>query len=181
MEDNFDEVVSYNKTIGNKNIILPYIDEEYRQSAGDWKNTAKFFNELGKKFTDEGFNFAYHNHSFEFEKFDTITGYQILAENINPEYVKLQPDLGWVAYSGEDVESFLESYKELILDIHVKQFKTVGSHDATEVHKGIVNYPPIIKKCINLGIEWFIIEQEGFDIPMLDSIKENCDELKKMF
>jgi sugar phosphate isomerase/epimerase len=138
-------------------------------------------NEIGKKCKEAGFNFAYHNHAFEFEKFDGVTGYQILADNIDPEYVKLQPDLGWVAFSGEDVEAFLEKYKDLLLTIHIKQFKQVGSHDATEVHKGIVNYPPIIKKCIELGLEWFIIEQEGFEIPMLQSIKENCTELKKMF
>ncbi len=179
-EDKFDEIISYNRIIGNSNIVIPFISEEFRKTAQDWKNTARVFSEAGKKFKDEGFTLAYHNHSFEFEKFDTVSGYQILAENINPDYVKLQPDLGWVAFSGEDVEAFLETYKELIVNIHVKQFKKVGSHDATEIHKGIVSYPPIIKKCMDLGIDWFIIEQEGYDIPVLDSIKENCTELDKM-
>ncbi len=180
IERNFDEVISYNKTINNYNIIVPFIAEKYRKSANDWETTAKMFNDIGRKFYDEGFTFAYHNHDFEFEKFHTVTGYQVLAQNIDPKYVKLQPDLGWVAFSGIDVESFLEKYKELILNIHVKQFKKVGSHEATEIHKGIVDYNPIIKKCKNLGIEWLIVEQEGFDIPIVESIKQNCDELKKM-
>jgi sugar phosphate isomerase/epimerase len=178
---NIKEVFEYNAVLKNKNIILPYISEEYRKSAEGWADTARKFNEIGQKCRDAGFNFAYHNHSFEFEKFDTVSGYEILAENVDPRYVKLQPDLGWVAFAGENVGNFLETYKDLIINIHVKQFKKAGSHEATEVHKGMVNYPPIIKKCIGLGIEWFIIEQEGFDIPMLQSIKENCTELKKMF
>ena len=176
-----DEVFEYNAALKNKNIILPAISEDMRKSARDWKDTAKKFNEIGKKCRDAGFNFAYHNHAFEFEKFDTVSGYQIMTENIDPALVKLQPDMGWVAFAGEDVDSFLETYKDMILNIHVKQFKKVGSHEATEVHKGMVKYPPIIKKCVSLGIEWFIIEQEGFDIPMLQSIEENCTELKKMF
>ena len=181
LSGDIEAIFSYNNIIGNKNIILPYISEDLRKDAKAWADVAQRMNEIGKKCKEAGFNFAYHNHAFEFEKFDGVTGYQILADNIDPEYVKLQPDLGWVAFSGEDVEAFLEKYKDLLLTIHVKQFKQVGSHDATEVHKGIVNYPPIIKKCIELGLEWFIIEQEGFEIPMLQSIKENCTELKKMF
>ncbi len=181
LDENIEEVFAYNKTLGNKNIILPSVPEELRKSTQGWRDLASKFNGIGKRCKDEGFVFAYHNHAFEFEKFDTVSGYQIMAENINPDYVKLQPDLGWVAFAGEDVENFLETYKDMILCIHVKQFKKVGSHEATEVHKGIVNYPPIIKKCVDLGIEWFIIEQEGFDIPILQSIEENCSELKKMF
>ena len=181
LNENIEEVFAYNKILDNKNIILPYVPEELRSSAQAWRNLSAKFNEIGKKCNDAGFVFAYHNHAFEFEKFDTVSGYQIMTENINPDYVKLQPDLGWVAFAGEDVENFLETYKDMILCIHVKQFKQVGSHEATEVHKGIVNYPPIIKKCISLKIEWFIIEQEGFDIPVLQSIEENCSELKKMF
>ena len=178
---NIQDVFDYNSALKNKNIILPAIHEKYRQSAKDWENLAKRFNEIGQECKDAGFNFAYHNHAFEFEKFGTVAGYEILAENIDPGFVKLQPDLGWVAFAGEDVGNFLKTYKDFILNIHVKQFKKVGSHEATEVHKGIVNYPPIIKKCMGLGIEWFIIEQEGFDIPILQSIEENCTELKKMF
>lgn len=181
LHGNINEVFKYNAVLGNENIVLPYIADELRKNAKDWKNTAKKFNEIGKKCKEAGFNFAYHNHAFEFEKFDTVSGYQIMTENIDPDYVKLQPDLGWVFFAGEDVEQFLETYKDMILNIHVKQFKQVGSHDATEVHKGMVNYPPIIKKSMELNIEWFIIEQEGFDIPMLQSIEENCTELKKMF
>ena len=181
LNDNLDEIFKYNKVIGNKNIILPAIAEDLRSDADGWKKCAKAFSEIGEKCADEGFTFAYHNHAFEFESFKGVTGYQILVENINPSFVKLQPDLGWVAYAGQNVESFLEEYKDLILNIHVKQFKAVGSKEAIEVHQGIVYYPPIIKKCIELGLEWFIIEQEGFDIPMLESIEINCTELKKMF
>lgn len=181
LTDNIDEVFEYNKTIQNKNIVLPTIGIDFRNSAEAWKNTAKIFTEIGKKCVDNGFKFAYHNHALEFEKFDGITGYQIMAENINPDYVKLQPDMGWVSYAGEDVNQFIKDYGHLVLNIHVKQFKKAGSHDATEVHKGMVNYPPIIKSYMDLGIKWFIIEQEGFEIPMLQSIKENCIELKKMF
>lgn len=181
IEANMEEVFTYNNIICNKNIVVPFLAENLRKDIAGWENTAKKFNEIGKKCADNGFIFAYHNHTFEFETFNGITGYQVLIDNINPKYVKLQPDLGWVFYAGEDVNNFLEKYSTQIMNIHVKQFKQLGSHDATEVHKGMVDYPPIISKCIALGIEWFIIEQEGFDIPMLESIEENCIELKKMF
>lgn len=178
---NIDKIFEYNRILHNKNIILPSISEEHRNSTEAWINTAKTFTEIGKKCSDNGFVFAYHNHAFEFEKFDGITGYQIMSENINPQYVKLQPDMGWVSYAGEDVHEFIKKYGKQVMNIHVKQFKEVGSHESTEVHKGIVKYSPIIKSYIDLGIEWFIIEQEGFDIPVLDSIEENCTELRKMF
>ena len=120
-------IFEYNKVIGNENIILPAIAPELCADAQSWKKTAAAMTEIGKKCKDAGFNFAYHNHAFEFEKFDGLTGYQILVDNMDTDYVKLQPDLGWVAFAGEDVEAFLEKYKDLLLTIHVKQFKKVGS------------------------------------------------------
>ncbi len=181
LTENIDEVFKYNKIIKNKNIVLPFIGEEFRKNADDWKAAAKRFTEIGKKCFDNGFEFAYHNHTFEFEKFDGISGYQIMVENMDTRYVKLQPDIGWVYFVGEDIDKFIKDYSQYVLNIHVKQFKQAGSHEATEVHKGLLKYPPIIKAFIDLKIEWFIIEQEGFEIPILESIKQNCEELKKMF
>jgi sugar phosphate isomerase/epimerase len=181
LTENIDSVFSYNKTINNKNIILPSLDKSMRQSADDWKKTAKLFTEIGKKCADNGFQFAYHNHAFEFERFDGVTGWHILVDNIDTEYVKLQPDMGWVFYAGEDTDQFIKDYGHLVSTVHVKQFKAQGSEEATEVHKGLLYYPPVIKAYMDLGVEWFIIEQEGFDIPMLESIRINAEELKKMF
>jgi sugar phosphate isomerase/epimerase len=181
LTENIDNVFNYNKIISNKKIILPYLDENMRKNSEDWKKVAKILTEIGMKCSDNGFDFAYHNHAFEFERFDGVTGWQILVDNIDTKYVKLQPDMGWVFYAGEDTNQFIKDYGHLVSTVHVKQFRTQGKVDATEVHKGLLYYPPIIKAFMDLGIEWFIIEQEGFDIPMLESMKINVEELKKMF
>ena len=37
LNENIDEVFEYNKVLDNKNIVLPFIDEKFRQSAKDWE------------------------------------------------------------------------------------------------------------------------------------------------
>ncbi len=180
MEKDFDAVLDYNEIIGNNLIIIPYIDPELR-TKDYYIELAEKMNDYAKRCKARGFTLAYHNHDFEFKIFDGVTGYDMLIEGTDPQLVKFQVDMGWVSYSGLDTQDFIEKYGHRIIDIHVKQFKEVGSKEGTEVDRGMVDYKPIIKAYQDLGVEWFIVEQENFDIPMLESIGISCQALKAMF
>src|SRR5687768_10475847 len=67
----FDEA----STLGHKNIIIPSVPETRRKDADGWKQIAQSMNKLAQQAKDRGFNFAYHNHSFEFQKFNGQTGF----------------------------------------------------------------------------------------------------------
>ncbi len=60
------KTIEYNKTIGNKFLIVPWIDEKHRQPAEDWKKLAAKFDALADKVAPAGMRVGYHNHNVEF-------------------------------------------------------------------------------------------------------------------
>ena len=59
-----------------------------------------------------------------------------------------------------------------------KQIKSKDDSDGTELDRGYVDYKPIIERCIELNVDDIILEQESFDMYMLESIKISCDYIK---
>ena len=54
----------------------------------------------GKKLADNGLQFIYHNHHFEFMKFDGVLGMDILLNESDPEAFGFEIDTYWVQAGG---------------------------------------------------------------------------------
>lgn len=179
LTDKLDEVIEYNLAIGNSYIICPFLPEHMRNSAGAYKKVAQLFNEIGQKCKDSGIQFGYHNHDFEFEKFDNQYGLDILLSNTDPDLVQMELDTFWVEYTGLKAVDFMKKYpKHFKSLIHIKDMKSLDDKTNTEVGKGIIDFEEIINMAKDLGIKWYIVEQEFFDMPQLESIKESLEYLR---
>src|SRR5699024_3520297 len=66
--DKLEEIIAFNKAIGNDLLICPFITEEHRGSVAAYEKTAAILNDIGEKCHAAGMQLAYHNHNFEFEK-----------------------------------------------------------------------------------------------------------------
>src|SRR5215471_16989397 len=47
--DQLAKTVEFNRTIGNKNLIVPGFAQKYRSSIGAWKDTGKLFSDIAAK------------------------------------------------------------------------------------------------------------------------------------
>ena len=173
LEDEFNENVEYSLEIGNSAIIIPALPEEMRSSRDAWLATADKMNSLNDRLKKYGIKLGYHNHAFEFEKFDGIYGYDIFAANTSPD-ILLEIDTYWVEYPGENVVGYVNKYKDRLELLHLKDMGK--DRDSTEIGSGILDMPAIIKAAEKT--EWFIVEQEHFSIPQPESIKISCEYLK---
>src|SRR5690606_38610436 len=123
--------------------------------------------------------FGYHNHDFEFKKFDGQYGLDILLSNTDPKLVQMELDTFWVEYTGLEAIDFMKKYPEHFKSlIHIKDMKSLDDKTNTEIGKGVMDFKEIIEVARDLGIEWYIVEQESFDIPQLESIKESLEYLR---
>lgn len=68
--DELAKTVEFNKDLGNKFLIVPWIPEERRNSKQAWLDTAKLFSEIAKKVKREGLRVRYHNYPWEFIQID---------------------------------------------------------------------------------------------------------------
>lgn len=174
LEEDFDGVVEYNKKIGNEYIVIPWLPEEYRKTKQDWLDTANILNGFNKRLKKEGLRLGYHNHAFEFEKFDGECGYDLLAQNTDGDII-LEIDTYWVENAGHDLNEYIEKYKNRLELLHIKDMAEDGT--STEAGNGTMDFISVIDGAKDVT-KWFIIEQEHFTRPHIESIKMSCDYLQ---
>jgi sugar phosphate isomerase/epimerase len=177
LRESFDKVIEYNLMIGNKYIVCPFNAYESKE---DYISAAKFYDECGEKIRACGLEFLYHNHDFEFTKFDGEYGLDIIYKNVKPENMGAELDLGWTFYMGIDPAAFLKSFKRRCPLIHIKDFLSVGEKTFTEIGNGLVDVRGIAATAVEAGVEWLIVEQDVSTITSMESARINLENLKKM-
>ncbi|AHG89467.1 Xylose isomerase domain-containing protein TIM barrel [Gemmatirosa kalamazoonensis] len=117
------------RTIGHEFITIPALMEAFMGRPIDadfWKRTAAEFNRIAKALQPEGIGFAYHNHSFEFEKLaDGRTGYDVLLAETDPALVKFELDLFWATFAGQDPVAMFHRSPGRYAMWHVKDMRGV--------------------------------------------------------
>ena len=80
-EENFDELVARHHAWNCRYAGLGAMPAEYHEDAEGFKCFALKANEIGKKLKDHGIVFVYHNHAFEFTRYDGTLGMDVLFDN----------------------------------------------------------------------------------------------------
>jgi len=122
------------KTIGLEYITVPALFQPLmgKVTPDFWPKTAAEFNRVGKALKAEGIGFAYHNHSFEFDKLpDGRSGYDILLGETDPAFVNFELDLLWATVAGQDPVAMFQKHPGRFVMWHVKDVKGVDAARAT--------------------------------------------------
>ena len=178
LKNDFNKFIEYSLEIESPYIICPWIPEEMRNSSDAYKKTSESLNEIGQKLKTSGIKYGYHNHDFEFKKFDGEFGLDILVNNTESELLFVELDTYWVEYMGLKSVDFIEKYGERCKILHIKDMNSLEDKKNTEIGKGIMDFKAITGLGKKVGVEWFTIEQEKFEIPQLLSIEESLNYLK---
>ena len=174
-----DQSIEGAHALNQKYITWPWLDPESR-SIEKFKILADKLNLIGERVNKAGLGFAYHNHDFEFIDHNGEIGYDIILQNTDPELVKLQIDLYWVAHSSPLTahELFMKAPGRFVM-WHIKDMDKV-SRDYTEMGNGSIDYTKILPDATLSGMEYYYIEQGGnFAQNPIQSVKENATYFKK--
>jgi sugar phosphate isomerase/epimerase len=146
----------------------------------DWKWDFEQFNRLGEKAKAAGLQFGYHNHIGEFRKLDDVLVYDELLRQTDSKLVTMEMDCGWVVVAGYKPLDYLTKYPQRYSLLHVKDIATKdgGKPESTELGRGSIDYKPIFAAAKN--IQHYFYEQEAFDQPPLEAIRESAGYLKKL-
>ena len=157
--DNLSETIAYLKAM-NSNLYMISGVGDTSKGISAYEETAKVFNEVGRKCYNEGIKFCYHNHSWEFQKYDGVVALDRLYELTDPKYVHLCVDVYWVQHGGESPVDFLKKHLDRVATIHFKDmFPDKGF---AEIGQGIINFPGIMKVLSEKkDLEWVIVEQDN--------------------
>ncbi|WP_240762511.1 sugar phosphate isomerase/epimerase family protein [Paenibacillus thalictri] len=164
LTDNLDQLIEQHKIWDCRYVGLGGLPQEYRTSKEGYSTFAKIATEIGKKLNDAGLQFIYHNHDFEFVKFDGRTGMDILFEESDPQAVHFEIDVYWVQAGGADPAAWVNKVAGRMKVVHLKDMRvtsTRGEQLFAEVGEGNMNFPRILETCVQTGVEWGAVEQDN--------------------
>jgi sugar phosphate isomerase/epimerase len=179
-EDNWKVAVDDAKTIGQEFIVIPWLEEEHRKSADNFKKIALALNKAGEVCKNVGIKLAYHNHDFEFMPVEGQTGFDIYLKHTDPRLVFFELDLYWATKAGKDPIALFKRYPGRFAMWHVKDMDKTPKKFFTEVGNGVIDFKKIFTYAKQSGMKYFFVEQDVCPGPPLESTAKSIAYLKKI-
>ena len=167
--------IEMNLACGNKYLVCPWHNMKTRDDA---LRLAEILNETSAKLAPHGMQIGYHNHAHEFEKDGDEILMDIVLANTVPEVI-MEYDVFWVAYAGYDPVEFINKYPGRQPVMHLKELGADRKANV-EIGTGILDFTAIIKAGQAAGTKHFIIEQEEYTMPEVESCKVSLDAILKL-
>ena len=170
--------MEYNRVLGNKFIIVPWLDRKQLKTKADWLAKAKTFNEFADKTRAEGVHIGYHAHQGDFEMIDNETPWDILFGNTSKE-VCMQIDTGNCIQGKGDPIAILKKYPGRSLTIHLKEYSPTNKKAV--IGEGEVKWKEVFEVCETTGgTQWYILEEESGGYSPLESADLSLKGFKKV-
>lgn len=139
-------------------------------SLESYQRSAETFNRVGEYCRQHGASFCYHNHNWEFKRFNDPERGEVVAMHelcalTDPQNVKLCIDVYWVAVGGEDPAAFVRRYANRAAYFHFKdgEWEPGTPGKATrflELGHGKVDLRAALDAALEQNPEWIVTEQD---------------------
>lgn len=204
--DNEKDNIDYLKTIGAKYCAVPWMGREKHAGQGQFEKTVEEFLQVGKALSAGGIRLLYHNHDFEFEKYEGKYLLDWLYESVPADILETELDTCWVKYAGEDPTAYLRKYTGRSPIVHLKDFvckrlnagaayalideegnakkqptREENGFEFRPVGSGMQDFPAILAAAEDAGTEYVIVEQdESPTMPPMESAAASREYLKSL-
>lgn len=180
LEKELNRILDQEDFFGNKMLTISWMPEERRKDADGWKRVAHDLTRLADACARRGFTLMYHNHSFEFEKFDGITGFEILWHNAGPS-LNAQLDTYWLVHGGQDPVYWIQRLAGRVPLLHLKDMAAGDEKRFAPVGTGVIDFRAILAAAGQAGVKWHIVEQDRcYDTDPLQAVRISFENLRKM-
>ena len=183
MVNDTENVVKEHFVFGCKNIGIGGMPGEYRGCADGAARFAEKYLPAALKMREMGATMMYHNHHFEFKKYDGKCVLKDIAERFPADALGFTLDTYWVQAGGGDCIDWLEILKGRIECIHLKDmvFGETGAIYAP-IYEGNMSFDKIIPKAVECGAKYAFVEQDDtYGTDSLDCLKISFDNVTKRF
>jgi sugar phosphate isomerase/epimerase len=172
--------------VGAKYCMQPYIADEDRKSIAGFQKMVADWNKVGRIMKDNGIQFGYHNHNFEF---GTVEGkvpyFDVFLAEMDKDLMTMEIDLFWVTKAGINPIELFKKYPGRFQLFHMKDmytkeapfFKTQSS-DFAPVGAGLINFREILAAKNIAGMKYMFVEQDSTkDGKPFDAIRTSITNL----
>jgi sugar phosphate isomerase/epimerase len=158
-------------TLGAQYVVNAWIPHHGPFTVELCRETAKTYNEWGKRFRGEGLRFGHHTHGYEFQPYKGQPLFDMLVRETNPEYVCFEMDIFWVVDPGASPVAYLKKYPNRWRLMHLKDMKKgAPTHNYSggepvdwdmALGTGRMDMRGILREALRVGVERFYVEDES--------------------
>jgi sugar phosphate isomerase/epimerase len=173
--------------LGVKYCMQPWVVEEARTTIASYQKMAADWNKVGAIMKENGIQFGYHNHNFEFNTVEgKIPYFDVFMKELDKDLVTMELDLFWTTKAGQNPVDIFKKYPGRFQLFHMKDmftkeapfFTTNGVTDFAPVGAGVINFKEILAAKQIAGMKYMIVEQDSTkDGKPFDAIKISITNL----
>lgn len=181
LKEELNEVIRIHRLWNCEYVGLGSMPQEYRTSQDGYRAFIRDFSEIGRELEANGLHLVYHNHNFEFEKFDGVTGMELILAAAGPETYSLELDTFWIQAGGGSVTDWIERSAGRTKVVHLKDMAIVsGQQVFAEIGEGNLPWGSLIQVCRDSGVEWYVVEQDECRRDAFESLAMSLSYLKEL-
>ncbi|HSJ64173.1 MAG TPA: sugar phosphate isomerase/epimerase [Gemmatimonadaceae bacterium] len=152
------------RALGNRYVVVPWLDVAERRTLADYRAVAAELNALGRAADDIGIRLGYHNHDFELRPIAGTIPYEVLLEETDPSLVVMELDLFWLAKGGGDPATYFARHPGRFTMVHVKDMSADGA--MVDVGQGTLDFRRIFAEAERAGIRHAFVEHDDPGDPL---------------
>jgi sugar phosphate isomerase/epimerase len=142
------------------------------------KTAVEVFSKAGESSKKNGVQFAYHNHTTEFDDVEGHRPFDYILSNTDKDLVKMELDLAWATKAKQDPVALFKLHPGRYPLWHVKDLDK-NTMNPAEVGTGIVDFKNVFDNAQESGMKYFFVEQDGAPQP-LQNVTNSYNYLNKM-
>jgi sugar phosphate isomerase/epimerase len=173
-----DKAIELNEILGSKYIVMASAGR-VEPGLDGWKKVAEMLNQGAERMKRAGIRAGYHNHQTEFKPVDGKRPIEVIAQNTSRD-VMLQLDVGTVLEVGGDPVAWINANPGRIRSMHCKEWSPDKGYRAL-FGEGKAPWKEIFTAAEKVGgIEYYLIEQEGADIPPMQTAEKCLASIRQL-
>lgn len=185
--NDIDSVIEQHKLWNCKHVAIGAMPKEFREEGEvGFKRFAAEGSKIGEQLHAAGLTFSYHNHSFELVRFGKRTGLDIIYDESDPRYLQAEIDTYWIQHGGADPAAWVRKMNNRMPAVHLKDMVVLanetshGEQIMAEIGEGNLNWPAILQACKDIGVEWYLVEQDTCQRDPFESLKISYNNLQTL-
>jgi sugar phosphate isomerase/epimerase len=142
------------------------------------KTAVEVFSKSGEACKKVGVQFAYHNHTTEFDEVEGHRPFDYILANTDKNLVKMELDLAWATKAKQDPVALFKLHPGRFPLWHVKDLDK-NTQNPAEVGAGTIDFKRIFDNAKESGMKYFFVEQDGAPQP-LQNVTNSYNYLDKL-
>jgi sugar phosphate isomerase/epimerase len=143
-----------------------------------------------------GIQLYYHIHGYELQPMpDKKTFFDSFVNRIDYHCVRLEADVFWITYAGQDPVKFMDKYRDGVELLHIKDMAPdvatgiftgadfmpadMPAQNWRPVGKGKIDYKSVFQKGKQIGVKWYILEMDKYDGNVYAAVDSSLSYIRK--